>query len=104
MIPVSDLPAKEFFPGFTGRFIHGEKSTLAFWEIKKGSVLREHAHMHEQITYIIEGEIEMTIGSEKFLFTAGSTHLIPSGTPHAAIALTDCKVIDSFSPARDDYR
>jgi len=104
MIPVTQLPVKEFFPGFSGRFIHGETSTLAFWEITKGSVLKEHAHMHEQITYIIAGEIEMTIGGEKILFKAGSTHVIPSGVPHSAVAITDCKVIDSFSPARDDYR
>ena len=104
MIPVQDLPVKEFSPGFSGRFIHGEQSTLAFWEIKKGSVLKEHAHLHEQITYILEGEIEMMIGGEKFLFTAGTTHVIPSGIPHSAVAVTDCRVIDSFSPARDDYR
>jgi quercetin dioxygenase-like cupin family protein len=104
MITVSDLPSKEFFPGFSGRFLHGERSTLAFWDIKKGSVLKEHAHFHEQITYILEGEIEMIIGGERFLLTAGSTHVISSGTPHSAIAITDCKVIDSFSPARDDYR
>ena len=104
MIPVNQLPVKEFFPGFSGRFIHGESSTLAFWEIKKGSVLKEHAHIHEQITYIIEGEIEMTIGGETFSFTAGTTHVIPSGVTHSAIAITDCKVVDSFSPARDDYR
>ena len=104
MIPVNELPAKEFFPGFTGRFIHGESSTLAFWEIKKGSVLKEHAHVHEQITYISEGQIEMMIGGEQFLFSAGTTHVIPSGIPHSAVAITDCRVIDSFSPARDDYR
>jgi hypothetical protein len=39
-----------------------------------------------------------------YLLTAGSVHVIPSLVPHSALALTDCKVIDSFSPARDDYR
>src|SRR5689334_3125317 len=104
MIHVQDLPVKEMFPGFTGRFLHGEKSTLAFWEIKKGSVLGEHAHPHEQITYILEGEIEMMIGGQKFLFTAGSTHVIPSNIPHSAIAVSDCKVVDTFTPVREDYR
>jgi quercetin dioxygenase-like cupin family protein len=104
MIKVSDLPSKEFFQGFSGRFLHGERSTLAFWEIRKGSVLAEHAHVHEQITYMVQGEMEMVIGGERFLLTAGSTHVITSGTPHSAIAITDCQVIDSFSPARDDYR
>ena len=64
----------------------------------------EHQHPHEQITHILSGELEMMIGGEKILFTAGSVHVIPSNTPHGAVAISDCKVIDAFSPARDDYR
>lgn len=101
---LKDMPGKEFLPGFTGRFIHGAQTTLSFVEIKKGSQLPEHHHMHEQITHILEGELEMIIGGEKFLFTAGSVHVIPSNMPHSAKAITDCRVIDAFSPARDDYR
>ena len=101
---LDNIPARELLPGFFGKFIHGEKGTLAFWDIKKDCRMPEHQHPHEQITHIVSGELEMTIGGEKMLFTAGTVHVIPSNTPHGAIARTDCKVIDSFSPARDDYR
>jgi quercetin dioxygenase-like cupin family protein len=101
---LNDIPAKEIRPGFFGKMIHGDKSTLTFWEIKKGSVLEEHHHYHEQITHILEGELKMKIGSKEYLLTAGAVHVIPSNVPHSAIAITDCKVIDSFAPARDDYR
>ena len=63
-----------------------------------------HHHMHEQITHILEGELKMQIGGEEFLLNGGSVYVIPSNTPHSAIAKTDCKVIDAFSPVRDDYR
>jgi len=101
---VNDIPISELRPGFFGKFIHGDKGTVTLWNIKKGSVLETHQHMHEQITYVLDGELEMIIGNEKYLFTAGMTHVIPSNLPHSAIALTDVKVIDFFSPARDDYR
>jgi quercetin dioxygenase-like cupin family protein len=101
---LNDMVPREVAPGFFGKFVHGERSTLAFWEIKKGSILKEHSHLHEQITHIAEGDLEMVIGGKKFLLTAGSTYVINSNTPHSAFAVTDCKVIDSFSPARDDYR
>ena len=101
---LSDIPARELLPGFSGKFVHGQKSTLAFWEIKKGCTMPEHQHPHEQITHIVSGELEMVIGGEKMLFTAGSVHVIPSNTPHSAYAKTDCVVIDAFSPARDEYR
>jgi quercetin dioxygenase-like cupin family protein len=101
---LEDIPVKQLLPGFFGKMIHGESSSLVFWDIKKGSVLLEHAHIHEQITHIVEGELEMVIGGKKYLFTAGSVHVIPSLVPHSALAITDCRVIDSFAPARDDYR
>jgi len=98
------ISTRELRTGFFGKFIHGDKGTVTIWDIKKGSILETHQHVHEQITYILEGEMEMIIGGEKYLFTPGMTHVIPSNTPHSAIAITDVKVIDFFSPARDDYR
>ncbi len=101
---LTDIPTREIRPGFFGKLIHGDKGTVTIWEIKKGSVLETHQHVHEQITFVQEGELEMIIGGTHYLFTGGTTHVIPSGMPHSAIALTDVKVIDFFSPARDDYR
>lgn len=101
---ISTLPVRELRPGFFGQFLHGDKGTVTWWDIKKGSVLETHQHPHEQITYVLEGELEMIIGDEKYNFTAGMTHVIPSNIPHSAVALTNVKVIDFFSPARDDYR
>jgi quercetin dioxygenase-like cupin family protein len=101
---LEDLIAREIRPGFFGKMIHGHKTTLAFWDIKKDSVLEEHYHPHEQITYIVEGEMEMMIGGILYLLSAGAVHVIPSNMPHSAIAKSDCRVIDTFSPARDDYR
>jgi len=101
---VGDIPVRELRPGFFGKFIHGNKGTVTIWDIKEGSILETHQHMHEQITYVMEGELEMVIGGEPFLFTAGMVHVIPSNIPHSAIARTNVKVIDFFSPARDDYR
>ncbi len=101
---LNDIPAREFLPGFYGRFVHGEASTLSYVTITKGSTLPTHQHPHEQITHIVEGELQMKIGDEEFVFTPGSVYVIPGNTPHSAFALTDCKVLDFFSPARDDYR
>jgi quercetin dioxygenase-like cupin family protein len=101
---LNTIKPKELLPGFLGKFIHGKESTLTIWEIKKGSVLPQHHHVHEQITFILEGELQMTIGSETKLLTAGDAHVILSNVPHSAVAITDCKVVDSFSPARTEYQ
>jgi quercetin dioxygenase-like cupin family protein len=100
---ISNFKGREIAPGLFGRFVHGETMTLSFVDIKKGSVLAEHQHLHEQITYIIEGELEMFIGGEKMLLTTGMVHIIPGNTPHSAYAHTDVKVLDAFHPVREDY-
>lgn len=101
---LNDIRSKELAPGILGKYIHGAGTTLGYVAIAAGSILPEHHHVHEQITFIIEGELEMMIGGETMLLTAGTSHVIPSNTIHSAIAKTECKVIDVFSPARDDYR
>ncbi|OQP52060.1 cupin [Niastella yeongjuensis] len=101
---LSAIKGKEIVPGLYGRFVHGETMTLSFVDIQQGAQLPEHSHPHEQITYLIEGELEMVIGGEKMLLTPGMVHVIPSNVPHSAVALTFVRVLDAFSPVREDYR
>jgi len=104
MRPIKNLKSKEVVPGITGYYAHGDKHTFGYVEIKKGSVVPEHRHVHEQITYVIEGQLNMTIGGEFCPLMPGMYHIIPSNMPHGAVAITDCKVIDTFSPVREDYQ
>ena len=104
MQSIKDIPSKEPIPGITGYYAHGDKHTFGYVEIKKGTVVPEHNHLHEQITYVIEGQLNMTIDGELCPLTPGMFQIIPSNTPHGATAVTDCKVIDTFSPTREDYK
>lgn len=104
MQSIKSIPPKEIVPGITGYYAHGDKHTFGYVEIKKGSVVPEHHHIQEQITYIIEGQLNMVIGGEPCPLTTGMCHIIPSNMPHSAVAVTDCKLIDTFSPVRDDYK
>ena len=97
-------PQKNLAPGLIGYYAHGSHMTLGIVEIKAGSDLPVHSHPHEQITYILEGQLDMTIGEEQCALTAGMFYVIPSNIPHGAVAITDCKVIDVFNPVREDYR
>ncbi len=104
MQPIKDIPAKQLMPGITGYYAHGSSMTFGYIEIIKGTKMAEHNHPHEQITYIIEGQLEMVIGGESYSLTAGMVHVIPSNTLHGAFAVTDCKIIDVFNPVREDYK
>ncbi len=101
---INDLPIKELLPGFVGKFLHTENNTITFWEIAQGASIPMHQHVHEQVTQITEGKFEMTIGNETMILEPGAIMVIPSNVPHCGTALTPCKILDVFSPVREDYR
>ena len=81
-----------------------ENMTIAYWDIKQGSVLPEHSHPHEQTTNVISGTLEMTIDGSTKPVKFGEVVAIKSNVIHSGTALTDCVVIDVFSPVREDYK
>jgi len=104
MLHLSEIAIKQLVAGISGKYVHGDKASIGIVTIEKGSILPLHHHPHEQITYILEGSLDMEIGGEQFLLTQGCFHVIPSNMPHSAIAHEACTVIDIFSPVREDYK
>jgi len=100
----NDLKQSEIAAGFLARFIHTEGVTIAYVNIKSGSFLPEHSHLQDQITHVLEGKLELTVGGETQVAEAGQIVVIPSNIKHSAIALSACKVIDVFNPVREDYK
>lgn len=99
-----DIEEREPFKGCKGKFIHSERMTLVLWDIKKDSPLPEHSHPHEQITYLIEGSYEFVVDGEAKVLVPGDVLVIPSSKVHSGKPLTDCKILDVFSPVREDYK
>jgi quercetin dioxygenase-like cupin family protein len=104
MQPIKSVTPKELFPGVTGYYTHGASSTFGYIDLKKGSAVPMHQHVHEQTTFIVSGQLDMNIGGVQYSLTPGMVHVIPSNTPHNAVATEDTIAIDTFSPARDDYK
>lgn len=103
-INLNDIRDRELLPGFSVKFIHAEKMTLAYWQIKAGSVLPEHSHPHEQVAaQVMSGEFELTLEGESKVMKAGDIAVIPSNAVHSGKAITDCQLLDAFSPVREDY-
>lgn len=101
---LKDIEEKEPLPGFKVRFIHSENMTFAHWKIEKGASLPAHSHPHEQAAHVLEGEFELTIGDETRVLTSDMGAVIPSNVPHSGRAITECRIIDTFYPVREDYR
>jgi quercetin dioxygenase-like cupin family protein len=104
MIQIDTLPQNEIKEGFKARFIHSKNLTLGYWDVKEGAILPMHSHFHEQITQVLEGEFELTIGEQTQVYRLGQIVVIPPHVPHGGKALTECKLFDIFCPVREDYQ
>lgn len=100
----SFLPGKNVFPGITGHYVHLDRMTCGEVTLVAGATVPTHQHPHDQVTYVLSGRFEFTLGTENLVMEAGTCAVIPGGTPHSGRALTVCRVLDVFSPPREDYR
>lgn len=103
LIHLKDVRTRELFPGFVGRFIHSTHMTHAYWEIKQGAEIPEHSHPHEQVVNILSGSFQLRVASVPHDLEPGQIFVVPPNVPHAGKAITDCRVLDVFSPPREDY-
>jgi quercetin dioxygenase-like cupin family protein len=94
----------ELSPGYSARFVHTERMTFSFLDVKAGSASAEHAHPQEQVAMLTEGEFELTIDGVAVRFGPGSVIVIPPNVRHSGLAITDCKLMDVFTPVREDFK
>ena len=69
----------------------------------EGGVGALHSHPHLQTSYVAEGVFEVTIDGVTETIGAGGAYIVPSGLVHGVKAVTAGKLIDSFTPRRDDF-
>lgn len=99
-----DMSYRELFPGCRARLVHTEKMTISQVSLDAGAVVPEHNHEHEQVSNVIDGKFEFTIGGNTHILEPGQIAVIPPNVPHVGKALTDCYIVDVFCPVREDYK
>lgn len=103
IIDLESLTNKEIVLGYKAKFVNSKNVTIAYWEVKAGSKLPSHSHIHEQVSQVTEGEFELTVADKVFVLKPGKIAIIPSNTMHSGVAITNCKITDTFYPLRKDY-
>ena len=101
---IHDVEERVLIPGTRVRFVHSDRMTVAYWHFDPGIDLPVHSHPHEQICNVMEGEFELTVDGTPEIMTAGHYRVIPPDAVHSGHSITACKVIDIFTPVREDYR
>ncbi|KUP94706.1 cupin domain-containing protein [Tritonibacter horizontis] len=68
-----------------------------------GTVAARHSHPHEQITYVISGKFEFTVGDKTYTVGAGDSLYKQSNIEHGATCLEAGTLLDMFTPHREDF-
>lgn len=80
----------------------GENMSAITCDFPKGFTWVPHSHVHEQLTVVLSGRIDYTVDGETFRMGPGDTLYVPSNAMHHAVALTECRCMDVFTPVRAD--
>ena len=86
-----------------GLMVHGEKTLMARFKLKKGGLIPAHDHPHEQTGLLLSGRLVFTVDGKEREVTPGDSWCIGSGIPHSARAVEDSVAVEVFSPVREDY-
>lgn len=70
---------------------------------QEGAVGKLHSHPHTQITYVVEGAFQFTIGGESHVVRKGDTLLKQDGVEHGCVCLEEGILLDVFNPMRADF-
>jgi quercetin dioxygenase-like cupin family protein len=103
---LTTVPIKELVKGVRLKAIYGEKIMMSFVTLGIGAVVPEHKHPHEQMGYVIKGELAFDIGGEQKICRSGDTYIAPGNVPHSVKVLSaePAYVLDIFSPPREEYK
>ncbi len=73
-------------------------------KFEKGAIGAMHKHPHEQIGYIIEGTlIYKEENREDVTLSAGDSYIVAPDVMHGIECVTEVKLLDIFTPMREDF-
>lgn len=104
----SDEAVTQVRPGVTRRLIHGENLMMVVIDFTNGPWTAPepyHHHVHEQTSYVAEGElIFFCEGEPDQHLKAGDMFYVSSDKKHTIQLLSKTvRLIDSFNPLRHDF-
>jgi mannose-6-phosphate isomerase-like protein (cupin superfamily) len=90
-------------PGWRGRLFSTQLMTFIEWEFDADADIHRHQHEQEEVWRVLEGELEVTIGTETAAAGPGMVAVIPANTPHSVRVLKAGRALVVDSPRRDGF-
>lgn len=99
------IPSTNLGGGLTRKVLSYSKNLMAVELLfQKGATGAKHSHPHEQIGYIISGSlVYQEEGCEDKVLHTGDTYYVAPNVIHGVRILEDTKLLDIFTPMREDF-
>jgi quercetin dioxygenase-like cupin family protein len=83
---------------------HGGKLMAVQFTFDAGVTSAWHSHPHEQIGYVISGEVDLVMeGQPTARLKAGSSYYVPGNVKHNITTYAPSVLLDCFTPQREDF-
>ena len=100
----NDLPLIPLGGGLSRRVLAQNEDMMAVEvTFEKGAVGAIHTHPHTQITYVLRGRFEATLGDTTKILEVGDSYLTTPNLPHGVLCLEEGALLDVFTPRREDF-
>jgi quercetin dioxygenase-like cupin family protein len=101
----SDIRAEILEPGKVSRKVRAHDGRLMLVEVifATGAVGSLHEHPHEQATYCLAGEFAFSVGETTMTLRPGDSVHIPASFPHGVTCVAAGRLLDTFTPQREDF-
>ena len=94
----------EVAPGNRRRvLIHTPELMQVEFGFDAGAVGALHSHPHIQVSYVAEGSFEVTIDGVTQVVGTGGSFIVASELVHGVKALEAGRLVDVFTPGRQDF-
>ena len=103
-LPEHQLPWTDLGGGVS-RQIAGYDNNIMLVKVKfiKGAIGAVHHHFHSQCSYVASGSFEVEITGVKKVLNPGDSFYVEPNAAHGVVCLEEGVLVDTFSPAREDF-
>ena len=96
-----ELDPIEMVPGLFFQPVVGDRVMANFVRFEPHTEAPMHWHEEEQISFVVDGELEFEVAGETRVLTRGQAVVIPPNVPHGARTHDGpCLEVDVFHPPR----
>lgn len=100
----NENPWIEICPGIKRQTVTSGKTMYQMLAVlDAGSKMPEHRHPQEQIVHVLDGRLKLIVEEKPHELATGDSFYLASNVPHGVETIEEARVLDTFSPPRDEY-